>query len=412
MQQTANYGLKKPMGTDVVNIADLNDNADIIDQQLKENSYAVDTKETPAGAQAKANSAETKAKAYADSITPTKVSQLTNDKGYIAASGAPVQSVNGKTGTVSLTAANVGAAPAAHVNDTTKHITSAERSAWNAKPSSQRGVSDSVSSTSSSVAASSKAVKTAYDKGVSAYNLASTKEAAFSKKTAFNKNFGTTSGTVCQGNDSRLSNSRKCNNTFDNVSTARTNLGLTGTSNTTHYHDSRYVPTRVYNGKLQYYDGGWKNVGNPISLVPSNTLRFTDNREYRDEGPSSSGWCTESSSVDSEVHFKVMLPGKIRIKMLAGFCCKNTSKCRAYAYVLDANKEKASYGKEFVPTNVSYYNGVPDYRTVVIDNIPVNAGDRIYASVSGGGRKDYKSRAWLKNFQVLYDESDKSGMSL
>ena len=34
------------------------------------------------------------------------------------------------------------------------------------------------------------------------------KEAAFSKNTAFNKNFGTTSGTVTQGNDSRLSDSR------------------------------------------------------------------------------------------------------------------------------------------------------------------------------------------------------------
>ena len=32
----------------------------------------------------------------------------------------------------------------------------------------------------------------------------STKEPAFSKNTAFNKNFGTTSGTVCQGNDSRI----------------------------------------------------------------------------------------------------------------------------------------------------------------------------------------------------------------
>lgn len=32
------------------------------------------------------------------------------------------------------------------------------------------------------------------------------KEATFSKKTAFNKNFGTTAGTVMQGNDSRLSN--------------------------------------------------------------------------------------------------------------------------------------------------------------------------------------------------------------
>ena len=33
-------------------------------------------------------------------------------------------------------------------------------------------------------------------------------EPAFSKNTAFNKNFGTTAGTVCQGNDSRLSDAR------------------------------------------------------------------------------------------------------------------------------------------------------------------------------------------------------------
>lgn len=34
------------------------------------------------------------------------------------------------------------------------------------------------------------------------------KEYMFSKNTAFNKNFGTTSGTVCQGDDSRLSDAR------------------------------------------------------------------------------------------------------------------------------------------------------------------------------------------------------------
>lgn len=35
MQTTTNYGLKKPEGTEVVNINDLNDNADVIDQELK-----------------------------------------------------------------------------------------------------------------------------------------------------------------------------------------------------------------------------------------------------------------------------------------------------------------------------------------------------------------------------------------
>lgn len=42
---------------------------------------------------------------------PKNVSDLTNDAKYITASGAPVQSVNGKTGAVSLTANDVGALP-------------------------------------------------------------------------------------------------------------------------------------------------------------------------------------------------------------------------------------------------------------------------------------------------------------
>lgn len=44
----------------------------------------------------------------ADTV-PTKVSELTNDANYITADQAPVQSVNNKTGAVSLTASDVGA---------------------------------------------------------------------------------------------------------------------------------------------------------------------------------------------------------------------------------------------------------------------------------------------------------------
>ncbi|MBU5486458.1 hypothetical protein KQI86_19335 [Clostridium sp. MSJ-11] len=69
MKTTANYGLKKPDGTDVVNIDDLNYNADVIDTKIKE----IDTK-------------------------------ASNIK-------VPVTSVNGKTGAVSLSAADVGAVP-------------------------------------------------------------------------------------------------------------------------------------------------------------------------------------------------------------------------------------------------------------------------------------------------------------
>jgi hypothetical protein len=39
-------------------------------------------------------------------------------------------------------------------------------------------------------------------------------EPEFTKNTAFNKDFGTTSGTVCQGNDSRLSNSRTASDVY------------------------------------------------------------------------------------------------------------------------------------------------------------------------------------------------------
>ena len=42
---------------------------------------------------------------------PSKTSELTNDSGFIKSSEAPVQSVNGKTGAVSLSAADVGARP-------------------------------------------------------------------------------------------------------------------------------------------------------------------------------------------------------------------------------------------------------------------------------------------------------------
>lgn len=42
---------------------------------------------------------------------PTKISELANDKNFISASGAPVQSVNGNTGEIALNASDVGARP-------------------------------------------------------------------------------------------------------------------------------------------------------------------------------------------------------------------------------------------------------------------------------------------------------------
>lgn len=54
---------------------------------------------------------------------PTKVSELTNDANYITAAQAPVQSVNNKTGAVSLTASDVGALPADTVIPTVNNAT-------------------------------------------------------------------------------------------------------------------------------------------------------------------------------------------------------------------------------------------------------------------------------------------------
>ena len=76
MDYTPNLNLKKPAKTDPVLIDDLNENADIIDQKLKELGDEAKTHmdaaaphsghETSAGAQAKAEAAEAAAKAYTD----------------------------------------------------------------------------------------------------------------------------------------------------------------------------------------------------------------------------------------------------------------------------------------------------------------------------------------------------------
>ena len=98
MEYTQNYNLKKPAEEDFYDVKDFNDNADIIDEKLKEiedeienieapvtsvNGKTGDVEltaedvgaETPAGAQAKANTAEANAKAYTDQ----KVSIVAND---------------------------------------------------------------------------------------------------------------------------------------------------------------------------------------------------------------------------------------------------------------------------------------------------------------------------------------------
>lgn len=96
-------------------------------------------------------------------------------------------------------------------------------------------------------------------------------EPAFTKNTAFNKNFGTTAGTVCQGNDSRLSNARPASDVSawakepNKPSYTPTEVGVIGTA--------------PVSGQVAVFDGTTgkiKSTGFTIaSSVPSGA-KFTD----------------------------------------------------------------------------------------------------------------------------------------
>ena len=96
-------------------------------------------------------------------------------------------------------------------------------------------------------------------------------EPAFTKNTAFNKNFGTAAGTVCQGNDSRLSNARPASDVSawakepNKPTYTPTEVGVIGTAPTS--------------GQVAVFDGTTgkiKSTGFTIaSSVPSGA-KFTD----------------------------------------------------------------------------------------------------------------------------------------
>lgn len=93
-------------------------------------------------------------------------------------------------------------------------------------------------------------------------------EPAFSKNTAFNKNFGTTSGTVCQGDDSRLSDAR----TPKSHTHAKSEVGLGNVDNVRQYSSSNPPPYPVtsVNGKTGAVDLREKTVtinGSKITMA-------------------------------------------------------------------------------------------------------------------------------------------------
>ena len=99
------------------------------------------------------------------------------------------------------------------------------------------------------------------------------KEPVFSKNSAFNKNFGNTAGTVCQGNDSRLSDARK------------NPVALTFTGSVTDSYDgsvakSVYIPTALPASDV--YD--WAKKPNKPAYIKSEVgLSNVDNTSDKDK---------------------------------------------------------------------------------------------------------------------------------
>jgi len=113
MKYTQNYNLKKPEGTDIVNIDDLNENADIIDTQLKTNADTI-TQHINAAAPHSGHALVTDLTAHiASKASTTTLGHVQQGSGVTIDSNgvisANVLSVAGKTGNVTLTAADVGA---------------------------------------------------------------------------------------------------------------------------------------------------------------------------------------------------------------------------------------------------------------------------------------------------------------
>ncbi len=213
MEYTLNLNLKKPGGTDVVNIQDLNDNVDIIDLEITQKATALQDGRMSKEDKAKMDGIEAQANKYIhpsthtlDMVTETTTKKVMTDiertkllgvednaNNYAHPSTHSIDMITETATKKVMTTgernklsgiednANNYTHPSAHaasmITEDISHrfVSDTEKATWNAKPSSQRAVSDSVASTSSATAASSKAAKTAYDKGVEALNAANAK---------------------------------------------------------------------------------------------------------------------------------------------------------------------------------------------------------------------------------------------
>ena len=100
-------------------------------------------------------------------------------------------------------------------------------------------------------------------------DLADTKEPSFTKNTAFNKDFGTTAGTVAEGNDSRITDSfQKSSDTLDDITTGSTNVHLTTTLKSN--YDTAHTHSQITTGNPHSVTQGEVGLGNVNNTSDAN----------------------------------------------------------------------------------------------------------------------------------------------
>lgn len=124
-------------------------------------------------------------------------------------------------------------------------------------------------------------------------------EPVFAKKSAFNKDFGTTAGTVCQGNDSRLSNSRPASD-VSAWAKAATKPAYTaaevGASPSNHNHSGVYQPVGSYAASNHNHSGVYEPV-----FTKNNAF----NKNFGTAAGTVSGKCSRLSSPDQLQTFQL-----------------------------------------------------------------------------------------------------------
>lgn len=259
MKLTKWYNLKKPQRlvpqeNDVADINDLNFNADSIDNILK----------TQADEDVR--------------LEQDKLNKIGNSKDNVVTFVESIERANISTGETHATL----------FGKIKKWLTDLKPVAFSGdKADVGLGNADNTSDTDKNVLSATKLTTSRTINGVNFDGTAnitiadSTKEPAFNKNTAFNKNFGDAAGTVTQGNDNRLSDSRPASDVYDWAKAE-----LKPSYNYNEILDSPYIPinndftlsglsdtlvTSPINGQLLSWNGSkWINI-NPQSFSQSQT---------------------------------------------------------------------------------------------------------------------------------------------